>query len=111
MYRRYGRIMPVLMTATLAAAGLTSARLPRPSAAYRVSLGSTACYAAMLAITLTRNVPINRELLALPDTPDGHAELARLRARWDRLHTARNILNLVGLVLAIRGAVHQQPQG
>ena len=111
VYRRYGRVMPVLMTATLAAAGPTLARLPHPSAAYRVSMGSAACYAGMLAITLTRNVPINRELLALPDTPDGHAELARLRARWDRLHTARNILNLVGLVLAIRGAVHQQPQG
>jgi hypothetical protein len=111
VYRRYGRIMPVLMTATLAAAGPTLARLPHPSAAYRVSASSAACYAAMLAITLTRNVPINRQLLALPDTPGGHAELARLRARWDRLHAARNVLNLSGLVLAISGAVHQQPQG
>ena len=112
VYRRYGRIMPVLMTATLAAAGPTLARLPHPSAAYHLCMGSAACYAAMLTITLTRNVPINRELLALPNTPDGHAELTRLRTRWDRLHTARNILNLGGLVLAISGTAHQQrPQG
>ncbi len=111
VYRRYGRIMPVLMTATLAAAGPTLARLPRPSSAYRTSLGSAACYAAMLAITLTRKVPINHKLLALPDTPDSHLELAELRTRWDRLHTARNVLNLAGLALAISGAIHpQRPQ-
>jgi hypothetical protein len=107
VYRRYAGIMPVLMTATIAAAGPALSQLPRPSTAYRLSLASATCYATMLAITLTRNVPINRKLLALPDGPASYPEFARLRARWDRLHVARNLLNLSGLALAITAAVRR----
>ncbi len=59
----------------------------------------------MLAITLTRNLPINRALLAVQNTPDGQLEFAVLRSRWDRLHTVRNVLNISGLALAITGAI------
>jgi hypothetical protein len=105
IYRRYGRIMPTLMTATLAAAGSILARTGRRSPAYRSTLASAACYAAMLVVTLTRNVPINQQLLALPDIPESYPEFARLRSRWDALHTARNVLNLMGLAFAIAGAL------
>ena len=63
--------------------------------------------AAMIAITLTGNLPLNRRLLDLQDTPERHAELADIRARWDRLHTARNVLNLSGLALAIAAALRE----
>ncbi len=53
----------------------------------------------MLAITLIGNIPLNKALLSLQDEPAGHARLAELRDRWDRLHTARNVLNLTGLGL------------
>ncbi len=108
VYRRYGKIMPSLMTAALAAAGPTLARLHRPSDAFGATVGSAACYATMLGITLTCNVPINRKILALPGSPDSYPEFARLRARWNRLHTARNVLNLCGLALAIAGSMAEQ---
>jgi uncharacterized membrane protein len=107
LYRRYGRVMPVLMTATLAAAGPVLARTPRGSPAHGPTVASTACYAAMLAVTLTGNLPLNRRLLALPDTAAAHAELARLRSRWDRLHSVRNVLNLGGLALAVAAALRR----
>lgn len=107
VYRRYGAIMPVLMTTTLAAAGPALARLPRRSAARRACLGSAACYATMLAITLTGTVPINRQLLALQDRRGDRVELARLRSRWDRLHTIRNLLDLGGLALAVTAAIRR----
>ncbi len=59
----------------------------------------------MLAITLVGNVPLNKELVALPDDPAGHARLAELREQWDRLHTVRNVLNIAGLCLTVAGAL------
>jgi hypothetical protein len=59
----------------------------------------------MLAITLVGNIPLNRELVALSDEPAGHARLAELRHKWDRLHTARNLLNLAGFGLTVAGAL------
>ncbi|MBA3749125.1 MAG: DUF1772 domain-containing protein [Solirubrobacterales bacterium] len=95
--RRYGQIMPVMMTSTLASflpvLALEPERTSRRSVLTAMGL---ACYAAMLAVTLTRNVPLNNRLLELSeDTPDH--EFRELRARWDRLHTARNLLNITGL--------------
>jgi len=95
--RRYGQIMPVMMTSTLASflpvLALEPERTSRRSVLTAMGL---ACYAAMLTVTLTRNVPLNNRLLELSeDTPDH--EFGELRARWDRLHTARNLLNITGL--------------
>ncbi len=105
VYRRYGRIMPFLMTSTVAS-GIAAARL-RDGASLegRLTRAATGCYTAMLAITLIGNVPLNKELVALPDDPTGHAKLAELRSRWDRLHTARNLLNLAGFGLTVAGAL------
>lgn len=63
------------------------------------------CYAAMLAVTLTRNVPINRRLLALsPETTPREEFLARTD-RWTWLHTLRNVLNVTGLIATVLAAV------
>ena len=57
----------------------------------------------MLAITLTGNVPINRRTLELDPDTTPREEFLELRARWDRLHAARNVLNLAGFGLALLG--------
>jgi len=105
VYRRYGRIMPFLMTATVASGIAASSIRVGASLEGRLTRAATGCYAAMLAITLLGNVPLNKELLALPDEPAGHARLAQLRHKWDRLHTARNVLNLAGFGLTAAGAL------
>ena len=105
VYRRYGRIMPFLMTSTVAS-GIAAASL-RDGASLegRLTAAATGCYTAMLAITLIGNIPLNKELVALPDDPTGHGRLAELRNKWDRLHTARNLLNLAGFGLTVAGAL------
>ncbi len=104
--RRYGSIMPVFMTATLASflpvIALEPERASRRSLLTAAGLG---CYGAMLAVTLTRNVPLNNRLLELTpqDTPD--EEFLELRRRWDRLHTVRNLLNVTGLTCTALAAL------
>ncbi len=105
VYRRYGRIMPLLMTSTVAS-GIAAASLrDGGSLEGRLTRAATGCYAAMLAITLIGNIPLNKELVALPDEPAGHARLAELRDKWDRLHNTRNLLNLTGFGLTVAGAL------
>ena len=102
MTRRYGRVMPVFMTTAIASfLPVLVLNRDRASASFRFSLGGLLCYAAMLAVTLTRNVPINQRLLELPADETSAAEFQDLRAEWDRLHTARNLLNFGGLTLTI----------
>ncbi len=105
VYRRYGRIMPFLMTSTVAS-GIAAGRL-RDGASLegRLARAATGCYTAMLAVTLIGNIPLNNELVALRDEPAGHARLAELREKWDRLHMARNVLNLAGFGFTVAGAL------
>ena len=105
VYRRYGRIMPFLMTSTVASGIAAGSIRDDASLEGRLTRAATGCYTAMLAITLIGNIPLNRELVSLRDEPAGHARLAELRAKWDRLHTARNVLNLAGFGLTVAGAL------
>lgn len=106
IYRRFGKIMPFLMSSTVVSGAMAATRTAdRRSRAFALTATGTGCYAAMLAVTLTRNVPINKELLALTDEPRSHGRLAELRRDWDRLHTVRNLLNLAGLALTVVGAL------
>ena len=102
--RRYGRVMPVLMTATFsaaaAAAGSSSGR------ARWLFAGAAGCYGAMMAVTLAGNVPMNSATLRL-DEQAPEAELLRIRRRWYRLHVLRVALDLSGLVLAGLGVTMQ----
>ena len=104
--RRYGAIMPFFMTAALASFVPVIALEPeRTSRRSLLTAAGFGCYAAMLAMTLTRNVPINNRLLALTpqDTPD--EEFLELRTRWDRLHTVRNMLNVTGFACTALAAL------
>lgn len=104
--RRYGRIMPGFMSVTLASfAPVLALERDRTSLRSALTVAGLASYGAMLAVTLRHNVPINQRLLELdPDAPADQAEFRALRARWDRLHTVRNTLDLVGLACAVLAA-------
>ena len=96
--RRYGKIMPIFMTGAIASfVPVLSLLSDRRSFAFLFG------FAGMLAITLTGNIPINRRTLELDPDTTSREEFLELRARWDRLHTARNGLNLTGFGLAILG--------
>ena len=106
--RRFGAIMPVFMTATLASCipVLGSIR-DRRSMTFRTALGGLLCYAAMLGVTFAGNMPINRRVLAAtPAAPP--AEWDALRRRWDRWHALRNTLNALGFGLLIMSALAQR---
>lgn len=104
--QRYGRIMPFFMSITIASFLPVLALIrDRRSMSFRLSVVGMLCYVAMLAITLTSNVPINQQLLALAPDTTPRDEFLALRTRWSRLHTARNLLNITGLSLAVLGTL------
>jgi hypothetical protein len=105
VHRRHSRLMPGYMFATVASflPVLAVERDPR-TPTFRYTLAGMACFVGMLGITLTRNLPINRRLESLPVSETSGAEFHALRDRWDRLHAARNLLNIVGLACACLGA-------
>ena len=97
--------MPFLMTSTVASGIAAGSLRDAASLERRLTRAATGCYTAMLTITLLGNIPLNKELVALPDDPAGRARLAELRDKWDRLHTGRNILNLAGFGLTVAAAL------
>jgi Domain of unknown function (DUF1772) len=104
--RRYGQMMPTLMTGALVTfVPVLSLSSNRRSLSFLFGLVGMLCYATMLAITITGNIPINRRTLELDPDTSSREEFLELRARWDRLHTARNVLNLTGFGLTIIGVL------
>src|SRR5918997_577152 len=104
--RRYGKMMPALMTGALVSfVPVLSLVSDRRSSSFLFGLLGMVCYAMMLAITLTGNVPINRRTLELDPDTTSREEFIELRARWDRLHATRNVLNLAGFGLALLGVI------
>lgn len=112
VYRRYGAIMPFFMTSTIVSAiPVLSLERNRESAAFRFTFVGTMCFAAMLLVTLTGNVPINRRLLELSPQEESYEEFLELRRRWDVLHAVRNVLNIAGLSFSCLGALSQTESG
>ncbi len=108
IYRRYGKIMPFYMSSTIASFLPILALIPnRSSPAFRFTLAGMTCFAAMLIVTLTKNLPINKRIEELPAEEASFEEFRELRERWDRLHTARNLFNVTGLVFSALGALSQ----
>ncbi len=102
--RRYGKMMPALMTgALLSFVPVLFLASDRRSLSLRLGLVGMLCYATMLAITLVGNIPINRRTLELDPETAPREEFLKLRARWEELHAARNVLNLCGFGLTILG--------
>jgi hypothetical protein len=104
--RRYGKMMPVLMTGAVISFVPVLSLIPgRGSLSFLFSFAGMLCYATMLTITLTGNIPINRRTLELDPDTTTREEFLELRARWEKLHAARNALNLTGFGLAILGVL------
>jgi len=104
--RRYGKMMPALMTGALVSfVPVLSLSSDRRSLSFLFGFAGMLCYATMLAITITGNIPINRRTLELDPDTASREEFLELRARWVRLHTARNVLNLTGFSLTILGGL------
>ena len=105
IYRRYGRVMPVVMNLATFSSLPVLSRIPdRRSPAFRWTLSGFACFLAMLAVTLVGNVPINRRILDF-GTDDPPTAFRALRRRWDRFHTVRVVLDVAGLISLCLGAL------
>ncbi len=101
--RRFAAIMPFWMSSVIVSC-LPVLALSRGTSAFRPALAGTACFVGMLASTLIGNVPINNRVLEMSAETDGE-EFVELRERWDRLHTLRVALNVLGLGLLCVGAL------
>jgi len=100
--RRYAAIMPAWMGSTVISC-LLALLFSRGTAGFRSALFGTVCFVGMLASTRIGNVPINDRVLEMDPERD-QEEFARLRERWDRLHTLRVALNVAGLGFLVAGA-------
>ena len=103
---RFGKIMPPFMTAAIVSfVPVLSPIRDRRSPSFFFTLVGMLCFMAMLAVTFIGNMPVNRRMLEMdPGTVSGE-ELVELRRRWDRFHTARNVLNFFGFTSALLGAL------
>ena len=103
VYRRFGTVDPFLQTGTIAACFAAAQGLEGRERALARAAGTS--YSIMLAITLIGNMPINLRVFRW-DENQGDPELWRaLRRRWDRLHTARVMLDTAGFALITAAVV------
>lgn len=108
IYRRLGGIMPFYMISTLVSFLPVLVLQRRPgSPAFRFTLAGLACFVAMVVVTRRGNLPINARIEELPTEEASLEEFRELRERWDRLHAARNVLNVTGLVFTSLGALSE----
>ncbi len=100
---RLGQIMPFYMTGALATAiaAAVDRRGERGSALTAAAAGAGAL---MLGITLVGNLPLNERTGAYPRTGDA-AGWQDIRRRWERLHTARVLLDLTAFAALTTAAL------
>jgi uncharacterized membrane protein len=105
---RFGKIMPFFMTAAiLSFVPVLSLVRDRRSPSFFFTLVGMLCFMAMLAVTFAGNMPVNRRMLEMDPGTVSSEELMELRRRWDRFHTARNVLNFFGFASALLGALSE----
>jgi hypothetical protein len=104
MYRRFATVDPFLMTGAVIAAFVAAGTLS--GTASMLALWGGVCFAAMLAITLVGNMPINLQVFRWDEQGGDPEEWRRLRRRWDRLHSVRIVLDSSGFVLVALAAVN-----
>lgn len=107
--RRFASIMPFWMVSVLVSCLPALALARRGGAsAFRFTLAGTFCFVAMLVSTVRGNVPINNRTLELSPEETPPEEWRDLRARWDRLHAVRVVLNVTGLGLLLLGTIREE---
>jgi hypothetical protein len=104
MYRRFAAVDPFLQTGTIAACFIARGGLRGRDATLALLAGAS--YSGMLAITLIGNMPINLRVFRWDEQRGDPQEWCRVRRRWDRLHTARILLDSAGFLLITLAAVH-----
>ena len=105
---RFGKLMPPFMTAAIVSfVPILSLVRDRRSPSFVFTLLGMLCYVTMLAVTFAGNMPINRQVLELDPATVSREEFVELRRRWDRFHATRNVLNLLGFVSALLGALSE----
>jgi uncharacterized membrane protein len=101
--RRLGAIMPVYMTAALLAAVAAAVALAGEDG-FGFALAAALALGAMLALTLTRNVPLNKRTVAFP--PDGDERAwEEIRRPWERLHALRVVLDVSAFACLVAALV------
>lgn len=98
------RIMPILGNAAILSVGVCVVLVRAVPGAFALSLIALVLIVGDMAVTLTGNVPINKQVqswnVAAPPL-----EWAELRDRWERLHTIRTLLIVSGFVLFVAAVV------
>jgi hypothetical protein len=102
MYKRFGSIDPFLMTATVVVCFAAAAA--QHGRASTLTFAAAACFALMLAMTLTLNMPINLAVFRWDEEHGDPKRWRTLRRRWDRIHSVRIVLDSAGFAL-VAGAV------
>jgi Domain of unknown function (DUF1772) len=97
MYRRFASIDPFLMTATVVACFAAAAN--EHGGAATLTFAAAGCFAVMLTMTLVLNMPINVAVFRWDEEHGDPERWRRLRRRWDRIHTARVLLDSTGFAL------------
>jgi uncharacterized membrane protein len=87
-----GAIMPIYMTATLVAV-IAAAAVTAGEPGFAFAFAAAVALGAMLAITLTQNVPLNKRTVTFPLDGDERSWL-EIRRRWERLHAVRVVLDI-----------------
>ena len=105
---RFGKIMPPFMTTAIVSfVPVLSLVRDRRSPSFFFTLLGMLCYVAMLAVTFAGNMPVNRRMLEMDPSTISDEELMELRRRWDRFHTARNVLNFFVFAGTLVGALSE----
>jgi hypothetical protein len=102
-YRRFGSIDPFLMTATVVlcfAAGASE-----HGRASTLTFAAGTCFAVMLGMTLTLNMPINLVIFRWDEEHGDPERWRTLRRRWDRIHSVRIVLDSAGFALVAAAVV------
>jgi hypothetical protein len=103
MYRRFASIDPFLMTATVITCFAAAA--DEHGGAATLTLAAAGCFTVMLTMTLVLNMPINLAVLRWDEENGDPEHWRRLRRRWDRIHSARVLLDISGFALVAAAVV------
>lgn len=97
--KEMARKMPIVGNATLVA-GIAAVVLSQSTRERLLSGAALLCGVTEVAMTITRNVPLNREVQSWDANEPPH-HWAEVRDRWMAGHRARTALSLIGLGCSI----------
>jgi hypothetical protein len=91
------------MTATVVACFAAAAA--QHGRAATLTFAAAGCFAVMLTMTLVLNMPINLAVFRWDEERGDPERWRRLRHRWDRIHSARVLLDSAGFALLAAAVV------